>query len=332
MSVFAYAVLAVMITTYVILDGYDLGIGAVLHAYGRTQTQRGNAMESIGPFWNGNEVWLIASGGALFALFPRAYAVSFSGFYLPLMVALWLLMGRGIALELRHQLDGEMWREFWDWTFSISSALLALIFGVALGNLIRGLPIDADGYFNGSFALLLNPFALGVGLLALVALAYHGLGWLNLRLPAGRERGLMLQSRLWWVLFGGDILLTAATAFVHPLSGPRLIAAGILFVVSIGSLIASKQFADRRAPGASFAASSAFLGSLLVAAAGTIYPYIVPAIDPARGLSIFDFQPNPATLAALLIVLLFGLTAVVIYTLLVTRKMLRETSATAPYP
>jgi cytochrome d ubiquinol oxidase subunit II len=325
MNVLGYAVLALMITTYVVLDGYDLGIGAVLHAYGRTPEQRGAAMHSVGPFWNGNEVWLIAAGGALFALFPHAYAVSFSGFYLPLMVALWLLMGRGIALELRHHVDGEMWREFWDWTFSISSALLALIFGVALGNLIRGVPIGEDGYFNGSFALLLNPFSLAVGLLALVALAYHGLSWLNMRLPAGRERGDRLAARLWWVLLAGDVLVTAATAFVHPLDGSRFIAAGALFIVSLGALVAAKRFADTGAVAASFAASSAFLASLLVAAAGTIYPYIIPAIPPAHGISIFDQSPNPATLAALLIVLLLGLTAVVVYTLLVTRKMLQDT-------
>ena len=145
----AYAVIAFMLTAYVLLDGYDLGIAAVTPIIARTDRERAAAMAAIGPFWNGNEVWLIAAGGALFALFPAVYASSFSGFYLPFIVVLWMLMFRGIAMELRNHLDSDLWRQFWDVAFWLSSLLLVVLFGVALGNLVRGLPLDSHGYFAG---------------------------------------------------------------------------------------------------------------------------------------------------------------------------------------
>src|SRR6516225_6034578 len=138
-----------MLTAYVLLDGYDLGLAAIVPLIARTDRERAAAMESIGPFWNGNEVWLVASGGALFALFPVAYAVSFSGFYLPFVVVLWLLMFRGLAMELRGRFETQLWHEFWDTAFWLSSAMLILLFGIALGNLVRGVPLDPSGYFQG---------------------------------------------------------------------------------------------------------------------------------------------------------------------------------------
>jgi cytochrome d ubiquinol oxidase subunit II len=159
MSVAGFAVIAFLLTGYVLLDGYDLGVAAIAPLIGRSDHERASAMASIGPFWNGNEVWLIAAGAALFALFPAAYASSFSGFYLPFIVALWLLMFRGIALEVRERRASELWHQFWDAAFSLASGLLIVLFGVALGNLLRGVPLDSAGYFQGTFAFLLNPYA-----------------------------------------------------------------------------------------------------------------------------------------------------------------------------
>src|SRR5689334_14787033 len=138
---------AVMIVGYVVLDGFDLGVG-VLHLFlVRNESERQATLHSIGPVWDGNEVWLLAGGGTLYFAFPLLYASSFSGFYLPLMMVLWLLMLRGLGLELRNHLDTDVWRNFFDFIFSLSSILLAIFFGAALGNVIRGVPLRPDGYF-----------------------------------------------------------------------------------------------------------------------------------------------------------------------------------------
>ncbi|MGH7757256.1 MAG: cytochrome d ubiquinol oxidase subunit II, partial [Vulcanimicrobiaceae bacterium] len=147
MSVAGFIVLAVMISAYVLTDGYDLGVATVAPFVSKSDAQRSAAMHAIGPFLSGNEVWLIAAGGALFALFPQAYASAFSGFYLPFIIVLWLLMFRGIAMELRNHFPSSLWHDFWDFAFSLSSALLILLLGIALGNLLRGVPLDAHGFF-----------------------------------------------------------------------------------------------------------------------------------------------------------------------------------------
>src|SRR5512140_157515 len=144
-----FVVIALMLTGYAVLDGFDLGVGAIHLFVGRTPEERGAAINAIGPVWNGNEVWLIAAGGALVVAFPTVYAASFSGFYLALMIVLWLLLLRGISIEFRHQVHSRMWHEVWDVTFAVSSALLALLFGVALANVLRGVPLDASGNFQG---------------------------------------------------------------------------------------------------------------------------------------------------------------------------------------
>jgi cytochrome bd ubiquinol oxidase subunit II len=143
-----FCLLAVMVTMYVVLDGFDLGVGALHLLLSRNEQEREEATAAIGPVWNGNEVWLLASGGVLFMAFPKAYAGAFSGLYFGLIIVLWLLVGRGLGLEFRHQIDNPLWRGACDAVFSLSSAALALVFGVALGNVVRGVPLGADGYFS----------------------------------------------------------------------------------------------------------------------------------------------------------------------------------------
>src|SRR3954447_21701780 len=143
-----FCFLAVMVTVYVVLDGFDLGVGALHLRLARTEEEREQATAAIGPVWNGNEVWLIAAGGVLFMAFPIAYAAAFSGLYFGLILVLWLLVGRGLALELRHHLDNPLWRTACDTVFSLSSAALALVFGVALGNIVRGVPLDARHFVH----------------------------------------------------------------------------------------------------------------------------------------------------------------------------------------
>src|SRR3954467_6954234 len=173
--------LAVMVTVYVILDGFDLGVGALHLFIGRDEEEREQATAAIGPVWNGNEVWLIASGGVLFMAFPAAYAGAFSGLYFGLILVLWLLVGRGLALELRHQIENPLWRTACDTVFCASSAALAFVFGVALGNVVRGVPLHPDGYFSPPLVHILNGYALLIGAFGLVVLCAHGASFLALR-------------------------------------------------------------------------------------------------------------------------------------------------------
>jgi cytochrome bd ubiquinol oxidase subunit II len=326
MSIAAFILIAFMLTMYVLLDGYDLGVGAITPLVARTDREHERSMASIGPFWNGNEVWLIAAGGALFALFPKAYASAFSGFYLAFIFVLWLLMFRGIAMELRGHFPSEIWHQFWDACFAGSSALLALLYGVALGNLLHGVPLGAEGYFAGSLAELLNPYAVMVGLFAVAALMLHGATFLVMRTagPAA-ERARRLIPRLWPVVLVLYIAVTAATIFER---GIGLVWIDAIPLLSIGALawllIASLTKRER----AAFAASSVFVASLLLQAASTLYPYLLPSLPPGHGgISIFDAAPSPVALASALTVTLIGVIAVVIYGTLVLRQMAGKLAA-----
>jgi cytochrome d ubiquinol oxidase subunit II len=322
-SLAAFCLIGGMLSVYTLLDGYDLGAAAISPFLTKTRAERSAVVESIGPFWSGNEVWLVAAGAALFALFPQAYAVSFSGFYLPFIVVLWLLMFRGIAIELREHLPGVIWMDFWDAAFSVSSALLILLFGVALGNLVRGLQLDANGYFLGTFSSLLNPYAAAVGVLAVVALAQHGLAYVAERVdgPLG-ERALRHVGRLWWLVFVAYLAVTAATVAERRsdlASSPLSIVASL---AALGALGAVWWFAGRRRAAPAFLASASFLAGLLVAAAATMYPYLIrPYPGAAGGLTIFQASPPTATLALTLLISSVGLAAVIVYSAFVRRRM-----------
>src|SRR5215469_6770481 len=191
MATIWFVIVAAMISAYVLLDGFDLGAGAVHLFIAKTDEERRMILHAIGPVWDGNEVWLIASAGTLFFAFPVLYASSFSGFYLPLIIVLWLFIGRGIAIELRSLISHAVWSSFWDGIFSFSSALLAFFFGVALGNVIRGVPLNAQGYFFEALWTDFNPFSANpgildwytilTGLLAFTTLLTHGANYIAVK-------------------------------------------------------------------------------------------------------------------------------------------------------
>jgi cytochrome d ubiquinol oxidase subunit II len=322
-GVVAFWIIAGMLTVYTLLDGYDLGAGAISPVVAKTRPERSAIVESIGPFWSGNEVWLVAAGGTLFALFPRVYAVSFSGFYLPFIVVLWLLMFRGVAIELRERIPGNVWLDFWDAAFSVSSLLLILLFGVALGNLVRGISLDRDGYFFGTFSSLLNPYALGVGLLAVVALVQHGLAYLAAAVegPLG-ERALQIAGRVWWAVLLVFIAVTAATIVNYHEQlpgGPVAFAAG---AIALLSLLAMRLRAARERGTLNFRLSVAFLAGLLVAASATMFPFLIrPYPGPAGGLTIFNAAPPAGALAVSLPIAIVGLIAVIAYSIFVHRQI-----------
>ena len=323
-SVVAFCLIAAMLTAYTLLDGYDLGAAAIAPLLARTRGERSAIVESIGPFWSGNEVWLVAAGGALFALFPRAYAVSFSGFYLPFIIVLWLLMFRGIALELRAHLPGDMWMDFWDAALSISSALLVLLFGVALGNLVGGLALDADGYFTGTFGSLLNLYATAVGLLAVFALVQHGLAYVAAHVEGALgERALRYIGTVWWLVTIAYLGVTAATIALHrnDLAGAPF--ATVASAFALAALVSVGRSARLGHAMAAFWASLAFIAGLLVAAAATMYPYLLRphAGATGRGLTIFQAAPPPASLALSLAVAVIGLIGVIAYSVFLRRRM-----------
>jgi cytochrome d ubiquinol oxidase subunit II len=297
-----FALVTLMIVGYVVLDGFDLGAGIVHFGVGRTQAERQQVIQSIGPVWDGNEVWLVAAGGTLYFAFPRLYASSFSGFYLPLMIVLWLLILRGISIEFRSHLEGPVWKPFWDAIFCGSSGLLALFFGAALGNVVRGVPLDSWGRFflplwthfdtTGDIGIL-DWYTVSVGLLAFLTLTQHGALWIALKTadPLGSRARRIAQSA-WVGVTGMTALVTYFTMQVQP-QVPRNLRAhlwGWIFPgLALGGLLGVTWFQRSRRELAAFLSSAAYIAGMLGSAAFGLYPYVLASnIDPQFGLTIYN--------------------------------------------
>ncbi len=309
---------------YAILDGFDLGIGAMHFALGRNDTERRTNLKVIGPFWFGYEVWLLVAGGAMVAAFPRLYAASFSGFYLVLMLVLWLLIGRGAAIEFRSQVADPLWRSFWDFAFCGASALLAVLFGAAVGNVVRGVPLDATGNFQGSLSLALNPFAIVVGLLSLALLAMQGTSYLALKTEGGQQAHARLWARrLFPVVAGLAAATTVFAVFVRPDLGanfarhPLLLTLPALVLVSLAAVfMAQHRLEDSRA----VLAGSVFLAALMGCAGTGIYPLLLPTLGhPGEGLSIFNAASPRHTLETALAVNVVMMGIVIAYNVYIHR-------------
>jgi cytochrome bd ubiquinol oxidase subunit II len=297
-----FVLVAIMITAYVVLDGFDLGAGVIYLTAARTGAERRAILRSIGPFWDGNEVWLLAAGGTLYFAFPMLYASSFSGFYLPLMIVLWLLMLRGIGIELRAHMDNPVWRGFFDFVFFASSALLTIFFGAALGNVVRGVPLGPDQYF---FEPLWTDFRVGVdngildwytvltGVIALVTLTIHGALYVTTKTDGDLNRRARDTAKSLWPI---QLLLTAvgviASIFIRPsvLDNYRQHAIGFLIpVIVFGALAVMMHAIIKQADKIAFLASCLYIAGMLVGAAFALYPVVLPAsTDPARSLTIYN--------------------------------------------
>ncbi len=297
-----FMIIAVMVAAYVVLDGFDLGAGVIYLGAAKTANERRTIMRAIGPVWDGNEVWLLAAGGTLYFAFPLLYASSFSGFYLPLMMVLWLLMLRGIGIELRAHMENPVWRGFFDVVFCVSSVLLAIFFGAALGNVVRGVPLGADGYF---FEPLWTNFRVGVdtgildwytvltGVIALVTLTAHGALYIAVKTEGElNQRCRKVAMTAWPVQLILTIVGLAATTYVRPsvLDNYKQHAIGFLIPVVVFASLAVMILAvlkgqDKRA----FVASAIYIVGMLVGAAFALYPVVLPATsDPARNLTIYN--------------------------------------------
>lgn len=291
---------AVMIAGYVVFDGFDLGAGALHLLVAKTDRERRMVLRSIGPVWDGNEVWLLAAGGTLYFAFPALYASSFSGFYLPLMIVLWLLILRGIAIEFRNHVEGPVWAPLWDVVFSGASLLLAIFLGAALGNVMRGVPLDANGRFfaplwtdfgvSGDVGIL-DWYTVPVGLAALAALLVHGGAWLAMKTEGElywrAKRAVLI---CWWPLALLTAVITLMTWRVQPQVAANLAARpwGYLFsALAIGGLAGIPFYAQRDRMMRAFLHSTAYLVGMLTSAVYGVYPYVLPSnVDPARALTV----------------------------------------------
>jgi cytochrome d ubiquinol oxidase subunit II len=305
-----FLLVAFMLATYVLLDGFDLGAG-IMHLFvARTEQEREAVLRSVGPVWDGNEVWLIAGGGTLYFAFPTLYSTSFSGFYLPLIIVLWLLVFRALGIELRHQLHHPVWTDFWDVAFAGASLLLAVFFGAALGNVVRGVTFDGAGRF---FAPLWTDFRVSgrtgildwytvlVAVHATVALTVHGAAWVAWRTAGTVHTRCLRALRYGWVplaLLTGAT--TAATFVVQPRLAQNLAAYpwGLAVpAIAVAGLAAIPWFVRKGRPDRTFFASGAYVLGMLGSAAYGIYPYVLPGRAPGEGLTIQTAATEPYGLA-----------------------------------
>jgi cytochrome bd ubiquinol oxidase subunit II len=325
---------AVMIVGYVVFDGFDLGVG-VLHLFlCRTEEDRRTTLASIGPVWDGNEVWLLAAGGTLYFAFPLLYASAFSGFYLPLMIVLWLLILRGISVELRNHVEVGVWRALLDGVFGLSSGLLIIFYGAALANVLRGVPLQADGYFflplwtnwkPGPHPGILDWYTVIGGLVALVALTLHGALWLTIKVSGElAERARRAVNPLCLQLAAVTVISLGATIAVRPESLDNYFNLPVTFVVPVGviaSLGGIWHFNHKRQPTRAFLSSCSYLFFMLAGACWGLYPTLLPATTGAdRDITLARAISGPHTLAVGLAWWAFGMTLAVGYMVFVYSK------------
>lgn len=302
MATIWFMIVAVMVAIYVVLDGFDLGVGALHLFIAKADDERRTVIRAIGPVWDGNEVWLLAAGGTLYFAFPPLYASGFSGFYLPLMMVLWLLMLRAIGIEFRTHLEGQVWHGFFDAIFGVSSILLAIFFGAALGNVVRGVPLQPDGYFFeplwtnwrvGAQNGILDWYTVMCGVVALVILLVHGALYLATKTEGElNRRARKVASGLWPVQVLLTIFSLIATVYAvpHVLENYTRWPIGYLVPAIVIGCLGYMYFAhSRRNEMGAFLASCLYIIAMLVGAVFALYPNVLPASTGAQyNLTIYN--------------------------------------------
>jgi len=336
-----FILVAFMLTMYVLLDGFDLGAGIIHLVAARTDTERRFVLRAIGPVWDGNEVWLIAAGGTLFFTFPLLYASSFSGFYLPLIIVLWLLMARGVSIELRSRFSNVVWASFWDGMFFLGSALLAIFYGAALGNVIRGVPLNPQGYFFEALWTDFNPFSVNpgtldwytilTGLLAFVALLAHGANFIAVKTEGALNERARRISRIGWLItIPLAVLASIATFFVQPQVYTSFAQRpwGIIFpLIAFVGLLGAGYFNLRKHDMAALLSSGTFILGMLTSAAFSLYPIVLPAVNRAYSLTIDNASASQYGLAVGLIWWSVGIVLAAIYFIFTYRRFRGKVTA-----
>ncbi len=325
----------VLFTGYAVLDGFDLGVG-ILHLFAKDEQERRINLNSVGPVWDGNEVWLIAGGGALFAAFAPVYAAIWSGFYLALILLLVALIGRAVAFDFRAKAQEESTRRWLDRTFGIGSLLIALLLGVAFGNILRGIPIDENGWYAGTFFTLLNPFAVFVGLFTVVLCVMHGALYLVLKSEGAQmERMVRVSQSTWMGSAAMYVLLGILTFFMAPhlfdFAYPEVqkplwyvfILISLLSIAAIPLLIGRKQYVG------AFISSSLLFSSMIWLGAVGLFPRLVPStMDAAYSLTAFAHSSTQYTLTIMLYIALSGMPFAILYKVILYRVFRGKTVLT----
>ena len=338
-----FILVAGMLSAYVVLDGFDIGAGIIHLVVARTDQERRSVLRSIGPVWDGNEVWLLAAGGTLFFAFPMVYASSFSGFYLPLNMVLWLLILRAIGIEFRVHLEAQVWRDFFDGLFSLGSVLLAIFFGAALGNVLRGVPLDKDGYFfeplwtnfkPGPQPGVLDWYTILSGAVAFVALTIHGANYVALK----TEGDLNARSKRYARRLAPALIILTVISLVGTMSvRPQLLDSykdhwiGFIFplLVAVSFIVMITAYRQNREMSA-FLGSCLYLVAMLGGAAFGLYPNLLPAsTDPAYSITVYQAAAGRYALSIGLIWWSFGMLIAIGYFIFVYR-MFRGKVSTAP--
>jgi cytochrome d ubiquinol oxidase subunit II len=300
-------------------DGFDLGIGSLYPFLGRSERDKNMMIHAMGPLWDGNEVWLITAGGVTFAAFPLFYAVMFSSLYSALMLILFALILRGVSFEFRNKVDSPAWKKIWDICIFVGSFLPALLFGVAFGNIFKGIPIDQDGVYLGNLFTLLNPYGLLAGVLFVCLFLMHGALWLTIRTDgdlAGRAE--RLAGLLWPVLTGVAVVFLVATYIFTPLYDNYL-ALPVLFLVplvSVAAIVGIKYFLMQKAFFRAWFASAVTIVSCTFFGVIGLFPNLFPSsVNAEYSLTAFNASSSPLTLKIMLIVVLLFIPAVLAYQL-----------------
>lgn len=328
-----FILIGVLITGYAILDGFDFGVG-ILHLFAKNNNERRLSINAIGPVWDGNEVWLITAGGAMFAAFPIVYATVFSGFYIALMLLLTALIARSVSIEFRGKVESPKWHKIWDWSFGLGSLLPAILLGVAVGNILRGVPVNAEGMYAGTFLGLLNPFAIMVGVLSMVMFIMQGALYLSLKVEGDYQDRIIKNASSAWIAFVVIYLLTTMFAFfeanflfIGMTSAPLFWIFFILLLVAMVLIpieIKSKKYFR------AFLSSSLSIACMIGLAAVSLYPRLVPSsIDLAHSLTIYNASSTPKTLTTMLIITLIALPFVLGYTVFIYRIFKGKTVITS---
>ena len=314
-----FVLYVVIITGYVILDGFDLGVGMLSPILAKDDRDHRILLNSIGPIWDGNEVWLVLAGGALFAAFPFVYASLFSGFYTAMMLVLLVLILRTVAIEFRSKSDSRRWRTTWDWFFFGSSLGIALLLGVALGNVVRGVDLDSDGNIAVDLVELLNPYSLLVGVTGVVMLALHGAFFLTQKTEGemlGRVRRLIPVLGATFFALGTATVASTLALDTMVVDNFRDRPWTVMFpLLALASTLIAWRLVENRAYLSGFMASAFTIAALMASVAAGLYPTMLPSsISSANDLTIHNAAAAQNTLTVMFVIALIGMPFVLLYT------------------
>jgi cytochrome bd ubiquinol oxidase subunit II len=331
-----FILIAILFIGYFILEGFDLGVGILLPWLGKNDIQRRVIINSIGPHWDGNEVWLITAGGATFAAFPIWYATLFSGFYLPLFLILLALIIRGVAFEFRSKDDNPAWRSLWDWAIFGGSLVPALLWGVAFANFVRGVPIDSGLNYAGGFWNLLNPYALLGGLVSLSGFLLQGAVFLTLKISGElSEKARRTAMRLWLPTLVILVAFTVASYFVTDILSKLGVNPGPIPIGGVLALLVTGWFIREKRTGWAFFLTSAAILLTITTVFMDLYPRVmISSLNPAWSLTIYNSSSSPHTLQIMSIVALIFVPIVLAYqawSYWVFRKRLSEKEESLEY-